>query len=371
MRARTKKVVIGDAEEVGDLFNKMLNADGIDMNIAYAKYIKVKELILSITDIFSALIESALMQNHPDLKGARADLERFVATTRAEVKAQFNLVYPGFEWNYALLDEAKRKHFATQWADIKTSTLVNQMIVCCSRLMPYKAYIADPNKLSADFIKSMCGLSWQPFPFTKLDILWIYGLPGVGAHTLTALVAVIHKVWSFTKQIHDTVSSPDINVDEFAAVIMENLSKIESIPDLSRCKDAFRKIKEALGMLKGNFPAYYREFVSTGDSSTILQSFLLDVQNSTDASPTLTHQFNTIIGYYRKNVAKSSDDPRLKATMDKLQSTMDQISRGADKPSNVIPAPASTEYLSVLVLNPEDSTVPSNRTNGKPKPLPK
>ena len=66
---------------------------------------------------------------------------------------------------------------------------------------------------------------------------------------------------------------------------MRNIDEIQKQPELHRCKDAFKKIKESVMMLKTNFNEYYRDFVDTSDNTIIMQHFIVDVSKSTEASP--------------------------------------------------------------------------------------
>lgn len=360
MQARVKKIVIGDTSDLSDIFNQMLGTDNVDMNIAYPKYQKVSALITSILDVLETLADTPLMCKQRALQSIQAAIRAYVGTTRAQLVTTFHHTFPDCTWNYNLAEANCQKEFLAAWAAIKESSLVNQFIVCCSNLTPFEVHFKNEHKLNAGFIKSLPGLSWCPFPFVPLDILMIYNLPGVGNHTLNVLMAVLHKVYIFSRQIYNEVSSPDINLDAFGAIILENLSKIEKLPALSRCKDAFRKIHEALGMLKQNFGGYYREFVVSKDSSCILHSFLVDVQSSAGASPELSRQFATIINFYKKNAAKNNTNPQMKAELDRMQGIMDRMMRGADN-LNPQTAPKMTveivdDYVTALSVTPVAKT---------------
>lgn len=363
-QARVKKITIGDTSDLSDIFNQMLGTGNTDMNIAVPKYQKVAALITSTLDVLDTLADTPLMCKQPALQSTQAALRTFIGDTRETVRMAFCHTFPECEWNYNLAEESKRAEFTHEWAAIKESALVNQFIVCCSNLAPYEVHFKDENKLNAGFIKSLPGLSWCPFPFVPLDILAIYNLPGVGRCTLDVLMAVLHKVYTFSRLIYNEVSSPDINLDAFGAIILENLSKIESLPALSRCKEAFRKIREALGMLKQNFGGYYREFIVSRDSSCILHSFLVDVQSSAGASPELTRQFATIINFHKKNAAKANTSPQMKAELDRMQGIMDRMMRGAHNlntpPASTVSANIVDDYVTVLPVAPQ--TRPAAKT---------
>jgi hypothetical protein len=328
---KVKKISIGgNDEDIAEIFNKMLKTDMVDMNVAYPRYLRIRGLLTSMLKVLTTLHDSRFVTNCPAMETDRADIGKFVARTTAEIEATFYLSYPDIDWNIDMLDDAAKKNFTAVYNDIKKSQLINQFIVMCSNLKPYESHIKDEKNLSASFIKKMPGVEWKPFPFISLDILRIYNMPVVGPNTLTALVAVLHKMYKFSRELYSEISSPDVNIDEFAQIIVDNLDKIRKIPALSRCQDAFKKIRESIDMLKDNFSGYYREFVVTKDSTVILQNFIIDVGSKTATSPSLTMQFQTIISYYRKNAGNQAKDPQLNAVFDKLNESLNNLSRGAD-----------------------------------------
>jgi hypothetical protein len=328
---KVKKISVGgNDEDVAEIFNKMLRTDMVDMNVAYPRYLRMRGLLTSMLRVLTTFRVSKFVTNCAHMAVDRVEIDKFVAVTTAEIATTFHLSYPDIDWNIDMLDDAAKKNFTIVYNDIKKSQLINQFIVMCGNLAPYESHIKDEHNLSAGFIKRMPGVEWKPFPFIGLDILKIYNLPVVGPNTLTALVAVLHKMYTFSRELYAEISSPDVNIDEFAQIIIDNLGKISRIPALSRCQDAFKKIRESIDMLKENFSGYYREFVTTKDSTVILQNFIIDVGSKTSTSPSLTKQFQTIIAYYRKNAGNQSNDPRLGPVFDKLNESLSNLSRGAD-----------------------------------------
>jgi len=82
---------------------------------------------------------------------------------------------------------------------------------------------------------------------------------------------------------------------------------------IPRCDDAFNKIESSIGLLKGNFDRYYKDFVQSGNPGVIIEQFVGDVAKSAEADRKITRQFRQIITFYRKKIqsVNPKDNPQI------------------------------------------------------------
>ena len=173
----------------------------------------------------------------------------------------------------------------------------------------------------------MAGVEWKPFQFSSLNYKAIF--IGAEKDVIELYMIALHKTYSFGFQIYNEIQSPDIDIDTFVNIILKSIGDLQKIPELSRCKEAFAKLRESVGMLKENFNSYYRDFVNTKDSSIIMQHFVLDVGKNSTAGAKVAGQFRIIINYYRKMTNGQVTDPRLKSLLDRANKTFSETTAGA------------------------------------------
>ena len=91
----------------------------------------------------------------------------------------------------------------------------------------------------------------------------------------------------------------DVDIKGFSKILVDCISKAEK--QIPGCKDAFRKIKSAVGLLEGNFDNYYKDFIKTENPGIIFQNFIEDVsQDQKNTNLKLISQFRKIIGHFQK-----------------------------------------------------------------------
>jgi hypothetical protein len=69
----------------------------------------------------------------------------------------------------------------------------------------------------------MPGTEWTPFPFTSLNIKYVFSLTTIGENTIRFFMTIINKAFEFSHKLYNELQSPDIDVDRFVDVIMENI----------------------------------------------------------------------------------------------------------------------------------------------------
>lgn len=321
MTAKVKKIKVslGDNEDLAEMFNQMLGTGTVNLAIAYPRYERIKDLCMRHIELFEIMNNTSLMKQ-PDFVTQHEQVAAFCANARDKVRAMFHIDLSEHRnrLDYSALDEPTKAAFTEAYNAMKRDDLIRTFVIMCDRIVPYRKNFEDPTKFNHKFITCMPGAEWSPFPFTSLNLKQVFSMMSVGKNTIMFFMTVLNKAYEFSRRLYDELQSPDIDVDQFVSIIMNSIDKIQNIPELHRCRDAFKKIRESVNMLKNNFNGYYRDFISSSDSTIIMQHFIIDVSKNTKANAKVAGQFRTIIAYYRKIAQEQTNNPKLKALFDKV-----------------------------------------------------
>lgn len=339
MKAKVKKVKIpltGKDEGISEMFNQMLGAGAANLTISYPKYLRIRNLCKSLVKIFLALADSPYMKSNPEFAKDRQELHDFCTSATATIEVLFSMDLSEYEWNLETVDDSIKKRFSEIYEAAKKSTLVNTFIVTCDRLVPYKQNFNDLEKLNPKFVTCMAGTEWCPFSFSRLNYKMLFSQTDIKENSIRFFMTVLYKVFDFSHKLWQETVSPDIDVDQFVNVIMDNMEEIKKrAPELSRCGKAFKKIAESVQLLKSNFNTYYRDFVETKDSTVMMQNFILDVSKQTGSDPEVMREFREIIKYYKKLAKQQPNNPKMKALFDKVSESFSQLEKGTANLVNI------------------------------------
>lgn len=325
MSARViKRRIAVEDDGLSDMFNQMLGTGAINLNIAYPRYLRMKELSEKLIRLIDVIGKSPYIAYHEDMAPVRDDFARWLPIARADHDRLFRCDLTDFQWDLSAVDEGLKSQFAELYTEAKKSTLINTFITILDNLIPHKRHIADVNSITPNFILLMPGVDFCPLSFTRLNFKRIVETqPGEG--TVRFFLMVLNKFYEFTMSMYNEVTSPDIDVDQFVRMIESSMDQLQSRPELHRCRKAFAKIKESVHMLKNNFNNYYRDYLSTKDSTIIMQHFVLDVSKETSADPETIRQFRQIISYYRKLAQQQKHNPKLNAIFERANECFKQL----------------------------------------------
>lgn len=327
MKVKTVKVpLVSKQDGVTDMFNQMVGAgETLNMSIVYPKYKHMRDQLLSSIVKLLSFLENALKQS----KVPFDEVTTFRTQIEAWIETGFNIDLTDFEWDLNAVDDEVKKRFSAQYSQNKIHPLMNTLIKIYDSLLPYQKHIENVDALSWKFIINMAGVDWSPLVFTKLNLKNLFICANDANKRL--YITILSKLFTFTRQVHTNAVSPDVDVDQFITVLEDNMEQMQKkVPELARCKKAFGKIKESIGLLKDRFNGYYRDFVETKDSTIMMQNFILDVSKESNSDPQTLQEFRKIIEYYRKmsQQNKSSKDPKMQALFSKLSDTFKEIERG-------------------------------------------
>lgn len=339
MKAKVKKVKIpltGKDEGISEMFNQMLGAGATNMTISYPKYLRIRNLCQCIIKVISALAEFSYMRTNPEFAGIREEMLKFCEDSTAEITTIFSMDLSEYEWNLETVDDQVKKKFGEVYEAAKKSKLVNIFILTCDRLIPYKQNFNDLEKLNPNFIVCMSLPEWRPFAFSNLNFKQLFIQTSLQDNGKRFFMTVLYKIFTLTHQLWQETVSPDIDVDQFVNVIMDNMEEIKKrAPELSRCGKAFKKIADSVQLLKSNFTSYYRDFIETKDSTVMMQNFIIDVSKQTGSDPEVMREFREIIKYYKKIAKQQPNNPKMKALFDKVSESFSQLEKGATNLVNI------------------------------------
>jgi hypothetical protein len=342
----------------------MLGTGVVNINIAYPRYKQIKMLCEKLIGLFELLHNSSIISKNAQFAREHTQLVHFCEQARADCEKLFSIDLSEYEWNLSLVESDTQTKFADVYDQVKKSELVRTFIVMCDRLVPYRKNYEDLNNLNHKFVNKIAGAEWMPFPFVNLNLKHIFSLIQITNSTILLFMSVLSKAYELSKKLYTELRSPDIDIDQFVDILMANIDKIQCIPELHRCREAFNKIKESVKLLKTNFTDYYHDFIETNDSTIIMQHFILDVSKSTEANAVVTAQFRKIISYYRNMAQSQIKNPKAKALFDKVNESIKSwerdtenlvnISKTESEESDCDSAPISTATKTLDELTKED-----------------
>ncbi len=352
--------------DVLDMFDGVLGAGDVDLNILDAKYKQLRTHV----DRFLTLLEALLA--YEGLLAFPRDSELlagFVRALRAQFAENFSAALPAPEEHsgatvlaldadpYASIPKDTQDKFVAAARVAKESNLVKVILVTCQRLVPFKALIENAEELKDRFLVSSAGSQFCPLPDLPLNFRALY--TGFSrAEDKHFLLVVIHKLYRISHDVYDAYRRPEVDVDKFSHIIIDSVGLVKK--QLPGCEDAFRRITDSVDLLKLNFGEYHSDAVASGNPGVIMENFVLDVaKGQTNASPNLTRQFRKIISHYKKQASKhsSSMDPKLRTVFEQVNKNFSELDRqtadadGKDASNNNNADPALDDEDDEIVFN--------------------
>jgi hypothetical protein len=321
-------------KDVIDMFHGVIGTDGASISITHSKY----ELLHKNVERFLKVLE--ILHNEQFLclfDQFKDNLDMYLFSLRRQCINTFTA--PSIDQYLGKGDELTHKlsiivkdysqvpadivnQFNEVYSEIKKSSIINTIIITCKNLIPHKKSIEDVNELKDKFLLKG-GLNFAPLPFLIFNFKQIYIDDRLSEDNKDFILIILHKLYTISHEIYDTLSSPDIDVNEFVTIIMSSIDDVKK--HIPRCDQAFNKIAESVDLLKGNFSTYYKDYISSNNPTIIMENFVLDVSKNTRASPTLTAQFRKIIAHYRKIAAQQANNPKLQTLFQQVDKNFQEL----------------------------------------------
>jgi hypothetical protein len=331
-----RKIMGENTDALNEMFEEMLGLRQADPDIIRPKFVLIRNNVRNVYKIFKQLATfQTLKSDFPACNPGLDEINTYAETLKREL--YFDESVPDVETKYASLDKEKMNDLYTS---LKVNTYIKELITLCSKLKVHHKNFADMDTYKEHFVQNEPGLTFYIFPFSTFDLKYIWSADNVKPVVKKYILTVLHKLYENLFTIYKTVTSPDVDIDRFTKVIMTSINEIKKQPDLHRCKNAFRKIEQSIGLLQRNFDQYYRDGVASGNMGIILENFISDVSNQDGNNPRLIYEFKTIVKYMRKMGARAENqsNPKIKKVFDTLQrhiDTMEKMDKKAPKKSLV------------------------------------
>ena len=168
---------------------------------------------------------------------------------------------------------------------------------------------------------------------SSLNFKVLWASPRINQKMKQYFLIVLKICLSHSLEIYKLITSPDVDVDNFASAIMDAIVPLKK--QIPRCDNAFAAIENSLGMLKENFGGYYKDFVRSRNPSTIIESFVKDVSSNKSRDARTAREFRTIIRYYQKQTAGKIKDPRTQSMFDALGRNFSAMERDMDATAEI------------------------------------
>lgn len=337
-------------ERLTDMFAQMTGAKAADPNIIIPKYNNIRKNTLIIIKTLEKFAQNPKLIN----------LFTSFARNFEEIISFTKVLHLSMQYDKIAEDKVDESNIHTLYKTCKEDNSVKSISVMCARLRKDQHFIND---LNVYFIGDQPDNSYTPLPFTGLNFtnLWTEieevenGADVIKKYILTVLKKLMEKSY----EIHNTLISPDIDIEEFSHVFIEAISKARSM--LPRCGLAFDKIEESVNILKSNFGDYYKSFMISKNPNSIFESFVIDVSSKQKGNTKLKWQFMQIVNFYRKHSAgKVSKDSNLKYIFDTLDDQLSQLDKATKddqseaKTDNEIDDEKSLGFHWIDLLNDEN-----------------
>jgi len=329
-KVKTKVKKIANTE-YSSMFNQMLGTgEECDMNVCYPKYQNIRDYSKVILDVIKIFLNSPVFKN-PELQDHKKELVEILADQHQLFNSTFTFnddLKALLDYN-AMVSPEDNKRFSQIYTNIKTAKIVDFNLNMCNILILHNSSIADIKKLTYNsFINS--AIPVNPFKGSKMDLKYMFQLlesQGKNAEPVIVLMLnIIHKLFNFSHKIYKEITSPDINVDDFANIIISSIGEIKN--QVGRCDKAYKKIVESITMLKSNFNVYNRDFIETRNPTVFVENFILDVSKNVEADTEMISQFNKIIKFYREKTSKQSmKNPMMEKVFSALSDKMGELKR--------------------------------------------
>lgn len=331
------------------------SSDSVSLTIAHPKYEKIKKHTERFLKLLEALASSDMMGTFPS---ERQHLANYIATLSRQVEESF--CAPDLEahvkdrkaaekksatpadaesgaarptemeslmesLDYTKISAEVTSKFTEVFQQVKSCNVVNTIIVTCKNLTVHKKSIATKSELRDKFLLRP-PMTFSPLEgLPVLNVKHMYINDRLSPEDKKFILLILHKMYTISHDVYEAVSSPDINVDDFATLIMDSIGDVKK--QIPRCDGAFDKIVKSIDLLKGNFSGYYKDYVASNNPTIIMENFVIDVSKSTKSSPQITSQFRRIIMHYRKISSESSTNPKLQTLFKKVDQNFQELEK--------------------------------------------
>jgi hypothetical protein len=324
-----RKVKVQPAsQDVMNMFLQLVDPTMCDPDITLPKYNLLKTKIKQIARFLNAMGSGFLVELFPEYEFS-------------EINDMSKMIEEDINPHNYTIDTIKEN-----WPIFKETKSIKTCINIYSLLLPYAQYIRDEDNLSGQWITT-AGFGFSIFDFSKLDIYMIWADERCTDQVRKYILTLFNRIYVISAEIYDSYTTPDLDTQRFSELMVDSVKRLQELPELSRCNQAFNKITNSVNMLRDNLKTYHRDFISSKNPSIIMESYIMDLANAQEnPSPVLISQFRKILVFYQKQQAgnqKAFKDNNLMKMCTELDEKLRFLSR---KPADDVVPKSSTPATS-------------------------
>lgn len=338
--------------ELIDMFNNMLGEGSPDPAIVIPKYESIMLNAREILQLLEALMRSPLRASfYFDFKKGFDEIRKFIDVSGVALDAlameKNDKILTGAELHEINSHPERIQEFMNNmqlrykisnlgesYKNLKSSGFVKEMVMTTRNIKNSLMLEKERTKaehhclevkenLTPDFIVQSDGDFLELFSFSTFDFKQLYLHETMSPEFSKYILFLMHLLYKKMSIIIREITSPDIDVDKFAEVLIRSISEVRK--HIPRCDRAFDKIESSVGLLKQNFGEYYKDFISSQNPGIIIENFVSDVARNAKADLTTTNQFRRIIQYYRKSMSGKIQDPKVKKIFELVSTQLDAL----------------------------------------------
>lgn len=324
VKIKQKKIEGFDTKELNSMFSQMIGGGKIDPNIALNKFLKVKEHIGNILNKLKkfndAIISKLILINEDRYLKNKKEIEDFIEDCTKMINVKMDI-----------------KTIAEVYMNMKEQDLLKEYILLCRNLIRYKSSLVDMKTLCSKFIYNTPGSSnLELFPFSSFDFAYLFKFEDINKEDLEFIkkyvLLFLHFVYVDAFAIYECVNSPDIDTAKFSQMMVDAIGAARS--QLPRCSKAFDLISNSTDLLTNNFNNYYKDFIQTKDSNSIITSFMSDVMGTAiddNVDLDCVRQLKDIMKFIQSNNKNRPKNPEVDKLLDVLKDKMAFVDDELDK----------------------------------------
>jgi mRNA-degrading endonuclease YafQ of YafQ-DinJ toxin-antitoxin module len=387
MKKRGKATVVQKTvkdPELIEMFNRMVGATDPDPNIVIPKYERIHNYAQEVVQLLQKLATSPLAKAYSVDNKFMAWFDQIRVFVHNSSGALENMalenndnILTGEELQAINADPEKMIEFlknsnakykvaklGEKYSKLRESHIIKEMIMIARNLKNMLALeqarssathhcLENKDALSDAFILNSDGDYLTIFNFSGLDLKQTFYSDLLTPQFRKYLLLVLHLIYTRVMAIVKDITSPDIDVNQFSEIVIKNIDEMRKM--VPRCDKAFDKLKNSVGLLKGNFGGYYKDFITSQAShpGIIIENFILDVAGSNKADLETTRQFRQILDFYTKQMSgRKISDPKVKKMMSLIGENLDILEGRLDRTS--VPATSAASTTSTKTSFDED-----------------
>jgi hypothetical protein len=336
------------AGNINTMFEEMIGTKDADPEIILPKFVKTRNLI---KHIYRYLLQ---LGSYNELKNlylnVQLDLNQIMDFA---ISIKTNIIWESMVDEtvnmYVKLNKQEINQF---YKKIKNDWTTKELITLCGKLKRYATNFDTLDNLRDNFIGQEPGLDFRIFDFSSFDLKKVWSNTARNPMVRKFVLTTMHLLYKNLYDLYKTVSSPDVDIEQFTELLIKSIGDLEKRPGLNRCRNAFRRIRDSVGLLRNKFDDYYRDSISAENPNMMVENFILDVANNGTTDARLTREFRLIIQYMHKQGQRSgkTKDPAVQRIFKMLNQNFDLMEKKApktkkDDEDNKVDTEADTEVI--------------------------